>query len=101
MKELKKSNQKLVTLKEMAALLNRCERTFRKYVIEYKIPHIRLGRDMLFDAAEVESHLKNLTMEALNSELVHTPAKIIPETKRNAINPNKSKNKYADLLGLS
>ncbi len=51
-----------ITLKEMAKRLNRCPKTFRKYLIEYKIPHICLGRDMLFNAVEVENYLSNLTL---------------------------------------
>ena len=48
----------LLTLTQMAERLNRCPKTFRKYVDALDIPHIRLGRDLLFDAAEVTAHLK-------------------------------------------
>lgn len=95
------SRQKLVTVKEMAGILNRCERTFRKYVREYNIPHIRLGRDMLFNASEVENFLKNLTIETQNSEPVQDFSGSKLKTKRNLKELNKTKNKYANLLGLS
>jgi excisionase family DNA binding protein len=52
-----------ITLREMAQRLNRCPKTFRKYVIEYQIPHICLGRDMLFNAVEVENFLTKLTLK--------------------------------------
>lgn len=93
--------QKRVTLKEMARLLHRCDRTFRKYVVEYKIPHIRLGRDMLFSVAEVESYLKNLTAASEISNTIGKISKSTSKTKRNLTDFNKSKNKYANLLGLS
>ena len=58
----KMNNENRITLKEMAQKLNRCPKTFRKYVVEYQIPHICLGRDMLFDTTEVENYLSNLTL---------------------------------------
>jgi hypothetical protein len=59
-----KCNQQVrISLKEMAQRLNRCPKTFRKYVIEYQIPHICLGRDMLFNAVEVEDFLTALTLK--------------------------------------
>ena len=47
-----------LSLKDMAAHFNSCTKTFRKYVIAYEIPHILLGRTMLFDLKEVEDYLK-------------------------------------------
>ena len=94
--------QTLVTVKQMSALLNRCERTFRKYVRQYKIPHIRLGRDMLFNPPEVENYLKNLTL--VNQPGDPAAANYFKEklkTKRNVNSLNNSRNKYARLLGLS
>ncbi len=85
----------------MANHLNRCEKTFRKYVLEYKIPHIRLGRDMLFSVDEVESYLLNLTMENENSMPVESSAKKKSKAKKKLSNLNKSQNKYANLLGIS
>jgi excisionase family DNA binding protein len=94
--------QRRVTLKEMARLLNRCEKTFRKYVVEYQIPHICLGRDMLFNVEEVESYLKNMTMMNENStSAAAATTKSKSKSKRNKTNLDKSKNKYANLLGLS
>ncbi len=91
-----------ITLKEMAKRLNRCPKTFRKYVVEYKIPHICLGRDMLFNAVEVENYLSNLTFVNQPSvETVQVPNIRKSKTKQNSKNIDKSKNRYATLLGLS
>jgi excisionase family DNA binding protein len=96
------SKQKLVTLKEMAEILNRCPKTFRKYVEKYNIPHIRLGRDMLFNALEVVTFLRDMTVRCQETEAEVNP---IPEktseNKTNSKELNKSQNKYANLLGLS
>jgi excisionase family DNA binding protein len=94
--------RKRLTLKQMANHLNRCEKTFRKYVVEYKIPHIRLGRDMLFDAEEVEIYLLNLTMKDDFTEAdkkIETARKFGVKNKLSKL--NKSQNKYAKLLGIS
>lgn len=56
-------SDKLLTSFEMAQRLNRCKKTFAKYVRAYEIPHIKLGRDMLFDEAEVIAFLKNLSQQ--------------------------------------
>jgi excisionase family DNA binding protein len=91
-----------ITLKEMAKRLNRCPKTFRKYLIEYKIPHICLGRDMLFNAVEVENYLSNLTLVNQPSvEPVQVSNIRKSKTKQNSKNIDKSKNRYASLLGLS
>jgi excisionase family DNA binding protein len=93
---------KRVTLKEMARLLNRCEKTFRKYVLEYKIPHIRLGRDMLFNVEEVNKFLLNLTMKTdLDSgDKISVNARKYG-IKNNSLKLRKTQNKYAKLLGIS
>lgn len=104
MEDLKQSeiNLKRLTLKQMAGHLNRCEKTFRKYVWEYKIPHIRLGRDMLFNAQEVEAYLVNLTMsEVQNIDSKDSVKTAKSKVKKNVSKINKSKNKYAKLLGIS
>ncbi len=91
-----------IMLKEMAKRLNRCPKTFRKYLIEYKIPHICLGRDMLFNAVEVENYLSNLTLVNQPSvEPVQVSNIRKSKTKQNSKNIDKSKNRYASLLGLS
>ncbi len=91
-----------ITLKEMANRLNRCPKTFRKYVIEYQIPHICLGRNMLFSAVEVEEFLSNLTLiNQSSSRRVQIPNTKQSKTKRNLKNRDQSKNRYASLLGLS
>ena len=91
-----------ITLKEMAQKLNRCPKTFRKYVIEYQIPHICLGRDMLFNVAEVENYLSNFTLMNQSSTRrseVAVSRKL--KTKRNSKKLEQSRNRYASLLGLS
>jgi excisionase family DNA binding protein len=93
------SKQKRVTLKEMAEILNRCPKTFRKYVEKYNIPHIRLGRDMLFDVQEVENHLKNRTLSEIKTD---TPTS--PKTKLKSQIKLSSKydgNRFASLLKLN
>lgn len=91
-----------ITLKEMAQKLNRCPKTFRKYVVKYQIPHICLGRDMLFNAAEVENYLAALTLANLPSvESSQISKTRISKTNKNSNKPDKSRNRYASLLGLS
>lgn len=94
------SKEPRITLKEMAQQLNRCPKTFRKYVIEYQIPHICLGRDMLFDAVEVENYLSNFTI--MNLPTIRGVQDITAKRVKNKTNSkNKSNNRYASLLGLS
>ena len=50
-----------LTLSEMSERLHRSTKTFRKYVLQYDIPHIRLGRDLLFDEKEVVAHLQGVS----------------------------------------
>src|SRR5687768_12079828 len=100
--KLSQQNKKRLTLKQMADYLNRCEKTFRKYVLEYKIPHIRLGRDMLFNAEEVETYLVNLTMsEARNIDSEDSVKAAKSKIRKNVTKINKYQNKYAKLLGIS
>lgn len=92
------TSQKLLTLKEMAHRLNRCERTFRKYVDEYGIPHIRLGRDLLFNHLEVESFLKNKTAaESVAGTRLETKTKSAQTSKTL---PRYQGNRFASLLEL-
>ena len=53
----------------MAARLNRSAKTFKKYVAEYQIPHITLGREMLFDAPKVEKFLESISTIAAPIEM--------------------------------
>ncbi|HRH43840.1 MAG TPA: helix-turn-helix domain-containing protein [Pyrinomonadaceae bacterium] len=97
----KMAQPKRVSLQEMARLLNRCEKTFRKYVIQYQIPHIRLGRDMLFDPSEVENYLTEMTMKNLELENNTISKDEKSKGKKTKINLNKPNTRYAKLLGLS
>jgi excisionase family DNA binding protein len=83
---------------EMAAELDFCTKTFRKYVKLYRIPHTGLGRNMRFDKAEVEAFLKNLHASAVETQTrtdlkPSKPAK--PKKQRSA-----SADRYSQLLGL-
>ncbi len=90
-----------ITLKEMAQKLNRCPKTFRKYVVEYQIPHICLGRDMLFNAVEVEKFLSNLTLiNQLSAHHVQVSNAKKSKTKLNSKNLDQSKDRYASMLGF-
>jgi len=46
-------------LSEMAAHYRCSAKTFAKYVKDWKVPYTPLGRAKLFNAAEVEAHLKS------------------------------------------
>ncbi len=97
----KMNTENRITLKEMAQRLNRCPKTFRKYVIEYQIPHICLGRDMLFDAVEVEKYLSNLTLiNQLPTPQFRVSNAKKTKTKLNSKKLDQSKERYASLLGL-
>lgn len=94
------ASEHLLTLKETARRINRCERTFKKYVIDYQIPHILLGRDMLFDWNEVKDHLRKLTIKEREVEELQ---KVTPTRSKLKIAVSKkdgARNRYAKLLGL-
>ncbi len=64
--------RKYIKLSEMAKLLSRGAEQFRKEVIKYAIPHIRLGQDRLFDSKEVILFLSSQTR---HSEEIETGRK--------------------------
>ncbi len=64
-----------LTLSEIASEYNRCTKTFRKYVIDLGIPHIKLGRDMLFDRDQVRDFLEKRTTPALKVDLKRKPVR--------------------------
>ena len=82
----------LLTLSEMADECNRSAKTFRKYVDKLSIPHVRLGRDLLFDKDEVLAYLKSLTKQ--HPEQTLDPAK--PRMRSRAV----GKGRFAEALGL-
>jgi hypothetical protein len=84
---------KYITLKEMAKILSRCPKTFARYVELYDIPHIRLGRDLLFDPAKVEAHLEAQSEKRRTKRIELAKPRI-----RNY--PNADTDRYAQLLGL-
>lgn len=47
-----------LTLSEMAAHLGLSTKTLSKYVRADAIPHLRVGRQMRFDLAQVEKHFQ-------------------------------------------
>lgn len=82
------------TLKESAAHFGVTEKTFRKYVIKYKIPHVRFGRVRLFDLQRVEIFLENISFD-FSEKREFTPLKV-----KNNVRAIGSNNRYAKLLGL-
>jgi hypothetical protein len=48
---------RLLTLSEMAAKLNRTAKTFKRHVDALGIPHVRLGSSLMFDPVAVLNHL--------------------------------------------
>jgi hypothetical protein len=82
---------KRIPLKQMAEMYSRCTKTFRKYVIDLGIPHVTLGRDMLFDPVEVDTFLRRQTIVPETPSLAPKQAK---KTK------TKKSTRYEELLGL-
>jgi hypothetical protein len=77
----------LLDLEATAKHFHRSPRQFRDDVKRLAIPHIRIGRRMLFDAARVELFLESL-------ETTNKPER--SSVKRSV----KPVNKYAEALGL-
>ncbi len=96
--------RKRIKLSEIAELLSRGAEQFRKEVIKYAIPHLRLGRDHLFDSEEVieflSAQIRKPEEVEMNSSLLafsdeYKTEKVTSDT-RNKSNtsgnqPNKSK----------
>ena len=72
--------EKPKSLEEMADHFDQCTKTFSKYVKAYGIPHIKLGRAMFFDKAEVIEFLKSRTM--MPAEKIRVPEKRIKSANR-------------------
>jgi excisionase family DNA binding protein len=83
---------KPLTLEEMAKELRRTAKTFRKYVSEYDIPHIRLGRDFLFDRDKVIAYLENRSAAEVKPKS-HAKLKTKPAD-------HSDRGRFADALGL-
>ncbi|MFN6965257.1 MAG: hypothetical protein ACK4S4_16035 [Pyrinomonadaceae bacterium] len=86
--------QQRLTLIEIAAEYHRHPKTFRKYVLKLDIPHVKLGRDMLFDRDQVRDFLESLGESKLRVDLKRKTVSKKPartgETKR-----------YRDMLGIN
>lgn len=98
-KKLQKSCKKWVTIDLIAKHFECCEKTFRKYVKRYKIPHIRLGRQLRFNISEVEAFLRQMIANEQNRKarnILKRTSKLNKTTKKS----NKAKQRYANLLGL-
>ncbi|MGI8468927.1 MAG: hypothetical protein ACR2N3_10785 [Pyrinomonadaceae bacterium] len=65
-----------VKLSVMARILSRCPKQFKQDVKKYDIPHLGIGRDLLFYPQEVEEYLSELT-KARNSKLKEVKEKTI------------------------
>ena len=74
----------------MAELLSRGAEQFKKEVIKYSIPHIRLGRDRLFDSEEVIEFLTSQGSDSKEIDLRELPSL---ETSQRERTPNLMKNK--------
>lgn len=57
---------RLLSLAEMAALVNRSPKTFKSHVSRFNIPHYQLGSSLMFNASEV---LQHLTAKATEQEV--------------------------------
>jgi excisionase family DNA binding protein len=87
-------NQKL-TLNEMADRLKVTPKTLKKYVFEYQIPHIGIGRLMRFDAVKVETYLEHLEKE----KTAKVEIKSFTPKRKISLNPiNSNKSRYENLL---
>jgi hypothetical protein len=85
---------KRLTLTQIAERYNRCTKTFLKYVDELGIPHIKLGRDRLFDPVEVDAYLRTIDRQNKKPDLSRKKV-----SKKQAPSTNDSAF-YESLLGL-
>lgn len=83
----------MLTLSEMAKRVNRSTKTFRKYVLEYDVPHIRMGRDLLFDEGKTLAHLEKITEQNKAKRVVSTKSEI----RSRVVGP---KSRLSEALGL-
>jgi excisionase family DNA binding protein len=81
-------------LKESAEYFGLTEKTFRKYVIEYHIPHIRFGRVRLFDLPKVEAFLESISFDFTEKQ------EFAPLKVKSNVRAIGSNSRYAKLLGL-
>ncbi len=92
-----------IKLSEMASILSRSAKQFRKDVEIYNIPFIKLGRTLLFDADKVNAYLYEQT-----AKLQKKASKIeeIPSLKYTSKDPahknsgDDSVERFKSLLGL-
>jgi excisionase family DNA binding protein len=91
---------KMLSLSEMAHRLNFHPKTFRKYVIENQIPHIKLGRDMRFDATKVERYLETLATTAAAVPPLIMPHRVVLKQKISIKTSNSNKDFFLQELGL-
>lgn len=86
------------TLHEIAAEYRVCDKTFRRRVRELGIPHIKLGREMLFVPEKVERYLEELTRSNVKANVLDfkpKPSKKITKQKRAG-----DRGRYASMVGL-
>lgn len=91
------------TLAKMADAYGVCQKTFKRYVREYRIPHEKLGREMYFDPDEVRAHLRRVADErAAAPAAVPDPRakKTARRSSRSGRSAGKARSKYAEMLGL-
>ena len=92
-----------VKLPVMARLLSRSVKQFRDDVDNYQIPHIKLGRDKLFDPEKVAHHLSEKSPPpAARTVSAQTGTADAPaETRRKIESGTAANDRYKLLLGLA
>ena len=85
-----------LTLAEIAVAYNRCSKTFLKYVELLSIPHVKLGRDRLFDKDEVDQFLKQLNESSLTKRVDLGPSKVTRSVSPSSVQTVR----YEQMLGL-
>lgn len=96
---MKQFNQR-IKLPEMARLLSRSSKQFRVDVFTYRIPHIQLGRNKLFDPEEVERYLIENGQTNSHSSTTKSVDFRSPKPSRIAKSETVQSNRYQTLLGL-
>lgn len=84
-----------LTLQQIADEYQMSPKTFKKYVQECSIPYTPIGSHMLFNATEVELHLRSLKKKKPENILQFKPG--LPKQKKR-IKVQTIKSKFADAL---
>lgn len=90
------STNKKLTTEEIAAVYRCSPKTWRKRVVAMKIPHIKLGRAMLFDAGAVELHLSTL----VPAEPLENDGRRSARSAKRPRTNRAASSRYRELLGV-